>query len=729
MKKIIAFIVVLLVGVLLGVFLLKDTPLNNYDYARITELEYTAVVVDEPDSNGKVIITERITFEIHAASKNNLFWELWRDLPEEYIDGVKIEYKVLSVKQVFDDKPDVYYDRSPRLYWEDEDFVYSYGGLGPGKWYHSKGPYDENRRLYECVFFYVNGLYRETVVFEIQYEMYNASLRYNDVSELYLSLYYGDSILFLNSVKGQILIPNELMPQEGNYEVHTYGTNSHSFPFAESTTANPGYYTFSFELDQSQLKFKPYNQYIEFDLLSFGEDKHIFTQHASKNYYYNDDVLAELRSEQTYYDKLPGNAKTMKIIVFIVTSIITLLIGLFTLTKNKRMQKKYKFYTPTMEMEYFRDIPSDLDPCFAASLVFAKHKVSDDINHGYSAVLLSLARKDYIEVEKIRPEKNWDLANEKIVVKYNPTPVVQEILVEGVDVVIDGVPIQGDEQETLIDSSVEQALIIEQDVATDQTVIVEEAIPVNTLEALTPTEQLYFELILRHTKGNEISMTAFQRQVADDYENTDSFVKNVKRAVTRIGIDDKYYQKANFAEPKSNTRAQAIFFIIIALILIIVVNLISRLSRLDLAFGGFTILGLGFLASAVYLYHISKKYILLTQYGEDEYAKWRALYNFLDSETLMNERTIIELPMWEQYLVYATAFGISEKVIKALKIRCPNMADSPVLSNQFYHSHGFRTSGHSFRAATRSASYTARSGAFGGYGGGGRGGGGGGGGH
>ena len=132
---------------------------------------------------------------------------------------------------------------------------------------------------------------------------------------------------------------------------------------------------------------------------------------------------------------------------------------------------------------------------------------------------------------------------------------------------------------------------------------------------------------------------------------------------------------------------------------------------------------------------LSRKYILLTQFGEDEYAKWRGLYNFFNSATLLNERTVIELALWEQYLVYATAFGISEKVIKALNIRCPDVATSPVLRNPHYRSHVFiYSSGRAFRTATRSASFTGRShsrgfGGHGGYGGGGRGGGGGGGGH
>ena len=97
----------------------------------------------------------------------------------------------------------------------------------------------------------------------------------------------------------------------------------------------------------------------------------------------------------------------------------------------------------------------------------------------------------------------------------------------------------------------------------------------------------------------------------------------------------------------------------------------------------------------------------------------------------MKERTVVELPLWEQYLVYATAFGISEKVIAALKIRCPDINLSPMLRNPYYTSRSFRYYGRSFRHVTRSASHTFSSGGYGGfsghggYGGGGRGGGGG----
>ena len=102
---------------------IESANLNPFDYARLTEVDYKAVVVDEPNSDGKVVITERLTYDIHAASKDNLYWELWRDLPESYVDGLKVSYKVNSVKQIYDDGTEVIYEKSPKLYWYDNDYT------------------------------------------------------------------------------------------------------------------------------------------------------------------------------------------------------------------------------------------------------------------------------------------------------------------------------------------------------------------------------------------------------------------------------------------------------------------------------------------------------------------------------------------------------------------------------------------------------------------------------
>lgn len=665
--------------------LVEDYNLNPNDYARITDVEYRAVVVDEPGSEGKVVITERLTFDIHAASSDNLFWELWRDLPEDYVDGVKVDYKVNSVKQIHNNGSETIYEESPKLYWEDEDYLSSNTYLGPGKWYHSEGPYDEDLRNYECVFFYVDGLYREEVVFEIEYEMYNAALRYNDCSDLYLALYSGDTIKHLESFKAEILFPNEDMPAPGNYNVYTYGTNSNEFPVTESATANPGYYTFSFELDEEDLQFKPYNEYIEFDLVSYGEDKHIFTEYAPSNYYSSDNVLDEIYEEQEKYASAPERFETAKKIVLIILSVCSVLILVHAFTTKHRIHSKYVFYKPANKMKYFRDIPSDMDPNFAAFLVHCKHKPPKDNSGIYSAILLSLARKKYIELDEFG-SNDIQITLKK---HFSPTPSQLDLL---------------------------ESMGFEE--------------PEESYEPLTLCEEYYYNLLIRHAVGNTILMSTFQTRVSADYDNTDTFAKNIKISIVNIGIKDGYLQRADYNQAKRRAKSSSTLVLIAGILVLILANIISYQTRLELAYGAFFIFGISCIINAIYRKINHVKYPLLTQLGEDEYAKWRGLYNFLNSNTLIHERTVIELPIWEKYLVYAAAFGLSEKVIKAISIRCPEAASSPVLSNNYYRSRSFYHSGRHFRSAVHTGSHFGGGGGGGfGYGGGGRGGGGGGGGH
>lgn len=674
---------------------------NPWDYAKITDVDYTARLVDEPGNSGKVVITEKLTFDIHAASRDNLFWELWRDLCEDEVDGLKVDYKVLSVKQLFEDQPPVEFKESSKLYWDDDDYT-SIGtayGCGPGKWFHSPGPYNEYMDRYECVFFYVDGLYREKPVYQLVYEMNNAALRYGDCSELYLSMFSEGSVNHLNSFKGKILIPNDDMPKEGNYYAHTYGTNANEFDFRESKTENPGFHTFAFELDKEDLKFKPYNEYIEFDLVSFNEDKHKFTDYAPANDYSNDPVLEELQYEQDVYESEPFEASKTKFIVLIVCLICSFILIKRFLRSDDEIESKYNIYTPSMDIDYYRDIPSNLDPMFAANLAFCRHSHKKELQDGYAAVVLSLARKDYIELTKIDESKDWTDANTKVRIKDQPIILHPDLRFVQADI---------------------NAF---------------EADAIDDREPLTKTEELYLNLLKRHAISSQISMAQFQNKVSLDYDNTDTFVRNIEKSTVDIGVSQGYFQKANYKEVENKLKSKSTWHLVMGLILLILVNLISYGTRLDLAYGGFTILGSTYLFGAFIYKYLSTKYLLLTQFGEDEYVKWKGLYNFLNSETLMNERTVVELPLWEQYLVYATAFGISNKVIKALKIRCPEAGSSPVLSNSYYRSNHFYSSNRSFRRSVRRTSHIHRSSSYSGgggswgYGGGGRGGGGGGGGH
>ena len=109
-------------GYTLEDFGIEGVSLIPNDYCHLTDVDYTAILRDNPDGNANVEITEYITFDVHAASKYNTFKELWRELPEEYVDGLKVTYDVKSVTQILDDGTEIPYLETPKMYWEDYDY-------------------------------------------------------------------------------------------------------------------------------------------------------------------------------------------------------------------------------------------------------------------------------------------------------------------------------------------------------------------------------------------------------------------------------------------------------------------------------------------------------------------------------------------------------------------------------------------------------------------------------
>lgn len=71
---------------------------------------------------------------------------------------------------------------------------------------------------------------------------------------------------------------------------------------------------------------------------------------------------------------------------------------------------------------------------------------------------------------------------------------------------------------------------------------------------------------------------------------------------------------------------------------------------------------------------IKGKIAVLTQAGSDEKAEWKGLAKFMEDFSLLDEKELPELVLWEKYLVYATAFGIADKVIEQIKAKYPEVA-------------------------------------------------------
>ncbi len=686
------FMIVIFVLILLIPFLsqyayaLEYVDFTPQDYQKLTNIEATLVLQDEePDINSffigyteeetHVLVTELVTFEVHQSSRDDLCYELWRDLPEQEVDGLTLDYTVLSVKEVLDDGTKVEYNHSYQLSENSYDSPHH-----ANTWHHSKGPYYRQKDQYECLFIYVDGIYRDTVTFEITYKMNNVALLYRDCSDLYLSLYSESPIKDLKSYKADILIPDKDMPSHGNYEYYTYGSDNNGFDVVESSTKNPGYHTFSIDLDEDDLSFKPYNLYLEFELVAFGNDSHIFTDSANTNDYSRDYALTEIRMEHDDEKTLPSSYFAFKIFILICLIIASLVVLSNTINTKKSLLAKHKFYEPQENTPLYSSIPSDLDPNFAAALVFSKMKKKKNDSGIYSALLISLARKGYITVE------DYGVNDAKVTIISNLSEIMEDSIMP--------------------------------------------------MEPLTESETLYYNLLVRHSTNNTVLMNVLQHRISTDYENTASFDEKIKSAIVNIGINEGYIQKADFTEPKDQILHTANKYLDLALIFIFVLNLICAHTRVDLAFGGFFLFGFICLICSIYLRSIACNYVLLTEFGANEYSKWKGLYDYLKSSQNQSDLDITNMPIYERYFIYAIAFGIPTKITETIGIQSPQVvysptqSYSPIFNNTYIRSgrihissrgisRAVRSGTHFHKASATSRGYTGGGRSFGSYGGGG----------
>lgn len=58
-----------------------------------------------------------------------------------------------------------------------------------------------------------------------------------------------------------------------------------------------------------------------------------------------------------------------------------------------------------------------------------------------------------------------------------------------------------------------------------------------------------------------------------------------------------------------------------------------------------------------------------TKKGNEDYTKWKAFKKFLNDFGSFDTKELPEIALWERYMVYATVFGLAEKVSKCMNVR------------------------------------------------------------
>lgn len=146
---------------------------------------------------------------------------------------------------------------------------------------------------------------------------------------------------------------------------------------------------------------------------------------------------------------------------------------------------------------------------------------------------------------------------------------------------------------------------------------------------------------------------------------------------------DTMWRKYNYIENKKNVVPKVFLIqIISSLVIVIVAFTLFSKKVMPLFSSAYLILIAGASLSFVISLIVSASKKMLNQRGENSLALWKGFYKFLNDFTLLDEKELPELFMWEKYLVYATVLGVAEKVLKNLKLRYPQLNDPDFVNDK-----------------------------------------------
>lgn len=178
-------------------------------------------------------------------------------------------------------------------------------------------------------------------------------------------------------------------------------------------------------------------------------------------------------------------------------------------------------------------------------------------------------------------------------------------------------------------------------------------------DGLTDDEKIVFMVLRGCMIGKESITTKELAQIASkEYNFVYGQLNKLERAVERAQIDLKNFSEHRKKLSKKWKDKQ---------ILYTVLSIFAICFMAPIGIG----IGLAFMANSCRKNAISIS--KLTEKGNEESNQWKALAQYMEDYSMLNEKLIPDIVLWEKYLVYATAFGISKNVIKQLKVVHPEM--------------------------------------------------------
>ncbi len=195
---------------------------------------------------------------------------------------------------------------------------------------------------------------------------------------------------------------------------------------------------------------------------------------------------------------------------------------------------------------------------------------------------------------------------------------------------------------------------------------------------LTEDEEKVYKFLTKIPKdNNKFSMKEFQKYCNSHYSSTRSLITEVSNIAEKKSEEKELFDKT-IRKTGNNLSVMSILYIFLAMFMSIFIlasnemNLILMLIVIALSIINF-----------VLLIMMANRNNGFTQKGIDEKEKWKALKKYMEDFSMLDEKEVPDLVLWEKFLVFATVFGISDKVIKQLKVRYPELNDEQYLRSHY----------------------------------------------
>lgn len=367
--------------------------------------------------------------------------------------------------------------------------------------------------------------------------------------------------------------------------------------------------------------------------------------------------------------------KNMKTIVSLIVVVCSLIIT-YRFFKNYLKYKKEKDEMPEklkpfQKLEYYREFPrEDATPAEARYILNENEGefLGTDIGPIFSATILDLSLKKYIKLN-VDPTKR---EKESISIE----------ILKNSDIDLENYK---DEKEIL--EFLKGILIKDKD------------------------KKITIKELLKYIKQNTSKIIALKSKIDE----------NINKSL----INKEIINKEEKEKIKKYNYETVKYIIVISILPIITVALIALNFMLYVLIGLIPL----FIISIINCFKVNsieKNINIYSQKGIDESEMWKGLKRYMENFSMLDKREVPELVIWEKYLVYATAFGIADKVLKQLKIVYPNIEEMTGIENYAYMSlminTNFSSNFSNAISTSISSSYSSGTGGGGGFSGGGGGG-------